>query len=170
MLAFIWAESKNGIIGNQNTLPWRIPDDTSYFKKITTGHTVIMGRKTFESFGAKPLPNRLNVILTRQETLKETKNLKVSHSVSDLLKTYNSTTELVFVIGGKQIYQQFYPYVKRLYRTYIDQNFSGDTHMIPIDYSEWQLIKTVLGHGPKANPIAHTFEVYERINTDNANE
>ncbi|MGI6025008.1 MAG: dihydrofolate reductase [Pediococcus parvulus] len=170
MLAFIWAESQNGVIGKQNKLPWRIPDDTQYFKKITTGHTVIMGRKTFESFGAKPLPHRLNVVLTRKTTLEETEELKVSHSITDLLKTYNSNDELVFVIGGKEIYQQLYPYVQMLYRTRIEQDFEGDTQMIPIDYSQWQLMQSIPGQGPQTMPIPHIFEIYKRIEPNGTNE
>lgn len=162
MLAFVWAETKNGIIGSDGKLPWHIPDDMHYFKELTTGHPVIMGRKTFESFGGKPLPNRLNIVLTRKDTLKETQNLKVSHSVKELIEAYASSQELIFVIGGREIYQQFYPYVTRLYRTYIDMTISGDTKMIPIDYKQWCLVASHHGVGPAQQPIPHTFEIYER--------
>ncbi|WP_412990274.1 dihydrofolate reductase [Pediococcus siamensis] len=163
MLAFIWAEDQNGIIGDDNHLPWRIPDDTQYFKQITTGHTVVMGRKTFDSFGARPLPQRLNVILTRQSNLKETDNLKVSHSIHEILTQYDRSDRWLFIIGGKEVYAQFYPYVQRLYRTKIHAAFKGDTQMIPIDYSEWRLMQSSEGHGPEQNPIPHTFEVYEKL-------
>ncbi|AVK99905.1 dihydrofolate reductase [Pediococcus inopinatus] len=167
MLAFIWAESKNGIIGSQNKLPWRIPDDTRYFKQLTTNHPVVMGRKTFESFGAKALPNRLNIVLTRQTDLKETNNLKVYHSVSEFLTEFKSDQRLIFIIGGKEIYRQLYPYAEMLYRTRIDKEYTGDTKMINIDYSEWTLEESLTGVGPKKNPIPHFFEVYTRNNTKN---
>ncbi|AMV61546.1 Dihydrofolate reductase [Pediococcus damnosus] len=165
MLAFIWAESKNGVIGSHNQLPWHIPDDTSYFKQLTTNHPVVMGRKTFESFGAKPLPNRLNIVLTRQTSLKETDNLKVYHSVEKFLADFSSDSRLIFIIGGKEIYRQLYPYAEKLYRTRIDDCFAGDTKMIAIDYSKWRLVETLTGSGPKKKPIPHRFEVYERKNT-----
>ena len=127
MLSIIVAKSINNAIGKDNKLLWKIPDDMKRFKEITTGHTVIMGRKTFESIG-KVLPNRLNIILTRDPNYKiDDPNVKILGGVSDL-EEYISDENENFVIGGAQIYSILMPRCKKLYVTQVDKDFVGDTY------------------------------------------
>ncbi len=137
-ISIIAAMSENGIIGSNNKLPWHLPEELKYFRKVTTGKPIIMGRKTFESMGSKPLPNRTNIILTRTPHFSVT-GCMVVDSVEDALKVALGHEE-VMIIGGGEIYKLFLPLVSRLYLTLVHQNFSGDTHFPPILWEDWNLI------------------------------
>lgn len=160
MLSIIVAKSINNAIGKDNKLLWKIPDDMKRFKEITTGHTVIMGRKTFESIG-KVLPNRLNIILTRDPNYKvEDSNVKILGGVSDLEEYINDENEN-FVIGGAQIYSILMPKCKKLYVTQIDKDFVGDTYFPVIKENEWKIIEKT--DGPKdENNFKYEYITYER--------
>lgn len=124
MISLIVAMSSNSVIGKDNKLPWSIPEDLRYFKDITTGHTVIMGRKTYESIG-KALPNRRNIILTQnRDFLAE--GCTVVHSVNEVWQLFNREEE-IFVIGGSEIYHLFLPFASKLYITQIHAEIEGDT-------------------------------------------
>ena len=162
MLSIIVAKAKNNIIGKNNSLVWNIPDDMKRFKTLTTGHPVIMGRKTFESIG-RPLPNRENIILTRNEDFKvEGENVKIAHSIEDL-KEYINSDENAFVIGGATVFTQLMPYVKVLYVTEIDKEFDGDTLFNKIDENEWKEISRQ--PGPQSDDIDFNYDyvVYKRV-------
>lgn len=120
----IVAVSRNGQIGVSNELPWHIKEDLQYFKKLTTGSTVIMGRKTFESIG-RPLPNRKNVVLTR-DTSFTASGIEVVHSVETLL-SYIKEDNNVFIIGGGEVYSLLLSYANKLYITLVDIDIDGDT-------------------------------------------
>lgn len=125
MLSLIVAKANNNVIGNNNSLIWKLPDDMARFKKITSGHTIIMGRKTFDSIGGV-LPNRKNVILTHNPDFNvDHPDVEIIHSV-DEVKKYVDSPEEVIVIGGAMIYSLLLPYVEKLYITEIDQDFKGD--------------------------------------------
>ena len=158
MISLIAAMDLNGVIGNDNKLPWRLPADLAYFKKVTTGHTIIMGRKTFESIG-KPLPNRKSVILTTDQEL-QAEGCAVVHSVPEALK-FNEDEE-VFVIGGAKVFAEFIPYAERLYITLIEEFFEGDTFFPEIDHICWQRISQTKGDRDERNPFEYYFLVYER--------
>ena len=122
----IYARSANGVIGNNNTLPWHLPEDMAHFKRMTTGWPVIMGRKTWDSLPPRfrPLPGRSNVVITRQ-TQWAAPGALVAASLPDALRLCE-TSEQVWVIGGAQIYQQAEPFAQRIEVTEIAQDFDGD--------------------------------------------
>jgi len=161
MLSIIVATDLSGCIGIENKLPWHLPADLAYFKKATTGHTVVMGRKTFDSIG-RPLPNRKNVVLTRdQEWIKD--GVEVVHSVEELIKSFSLNEEEVFIIGGSQLYKACLPHAKRIYRTLIHGNFNGDAYFPVVDESEWKLISNQKGNVDKKNLYEHEFMIFEKI-------
>ena len=160
MLIIIVAKSINNAIGKDNKLLWKIPDDMKRFKEITTGHTVIMGRKTFESIG-KVLPNRLNIILTRDSSYTiDDPNVKILGGISDLEEYINDENEN-FVIGGAQIYSILMPKCRKLYVTQIDKDFVGDTYFPAIRENEWKETERMVG--PKdENDFKYEYITYER--------
>jgi dihydrofolate reductase len=161
MLSAIVAKSMNNAIGKDNKLLWKIPDDMKRFKKLTTGHTIIMGRKTFESIG-RVLPNRLNVILTRDPNYKvDDPNVKIVGGISDLEEYINDENEN-FVIGGAQIYSILMSKCKKIYVTQIDKDFVGDSYFPVIRENEWKVIERE--DGPKdENDFKYEYITYERI-------
>ena len=125
IISLIVAIGKNNVIGDKNTIPWKLPADIRYFKEKTMGKPVVMGRKTFESIG-KPLPGRENIIITRDPDYKA-EGCTVVHSVDEAVKAAEGSEELM-VIGGAQIYKEFFPIANKLYITNIDKEFEGDTY------------------------------------------
>lgn len=158
MISLIVAMDNNRLIGKENDLPWRLPADLQYFKQTTMGHTIVMGRKTFESIG-KPLPNRRNVILTGNKDYHH-EGVKVIHSVDDLM-SLEEESEL-FVIGGATVYEQTMNVVTRLYVTHIEEAFEGDTYFPEIDSSVWKEVSKKQGIKDEKNPYVYYFTVYER--------
>lgn len=162
MLAAIWAQDKNGMIGRDGQLPWRLPNDLKYFKKMTVGNILVMGRKTFEGMGARPLPDRETIVLTRDHSY-TAENVQVVHSIEEVLDIANQQTKPVFIAGGSKIYQLFLPYCDYLYRTIIDEVFAGDTYMSDVDWSHWKLIEKNEGVVDEKNLYKHQFEIYEKV-------
>jgi len=158
MISLILAMDKNNLIGNKNGLPWRLPADLAYFKKITMGHTVIMGRKTYESIG-RLLPGRENVILTRDKNF-TAEGCTICNTLDDALKF--GQDEEAFVIGGADIYSQFLPHARKLYITKIDEAFEGDTYFDEIDFSQWRLVSKQEGTRDEKNPYTYCWLIYER--------
>ncbi len=145
MFSIIVAIGKNREIGKGNKLLWHIPEDLKNFKEITTGKTVIMGRKTFESIG-RPLPNRKNIVLSKngdKESL-EQKGIELYQNLENLIADYKNSEEEIFIIGGEQIYREFMQkgLVRRLYISYIEFSDSeADAYFPEIDYNNWRIIK-----------------------------
>ncbi len=135
-LSIIAAVSKNNVIGNKNKLLWNIPLDMKFFKNTTTGHPIIMGRKTFLSIG-RALPNRRNIVITRDKNF-SFENVEVFHSIDEIVSLFKNTNEEAFVIGGADIYKQFLPIVDKLYITHVDEEFVGDTIFGDIDQNIWK--------------------------------
>ena len=162
MLSIIVAKSKNNAIGKDNKLLWKIPDDLKRFKALTTGHAIIMGRKTFESLG-RVLPNRLHIVLTRDENYKvEDKNVKIVNNISEIENLINDDNEN-FVIGGAQIYATLISKCQKLYITQINKDFVGDSYFPRINEDEWNLIEKI--KGPKdENNFEYEYLTYERKN------
>lgn len=148
---------KNRVIGKDNKMPWHMPADLAYFKKVTTGHPVVMGRKTFESIG-RPLPNRKNMILTTDHSYEQADCL-VAHSVEEVLP--HGKDQTLFVIGGAQIYQQFLDLADRIYITMIDGEFEGDTHFPELG-DDFTLMSTEKHQGDEKNKYDYEFRVYAR--------
>jgi dihydrofolate reductase len=159
MISFIVAMDQNRVIGKDNQLPWHLPEDLKYFKKVTIGHPIVMGRKTFESIG-RPLPGRENIILTRNETYRP-EGCKIINSIDDLKQISNDYDEEVFVIGGAEIFKQTFHLADKLYITVIDEQFEGDTFFPNFD-NEWKLISKMKGIKNDKNRYDYYFCEYER--------
>ena len=132
-ISLIAALGKNRVIGNENKLIWNIPSDMKRFREITSGKSIIMGRKTFESIG-KPLPKRKNIIVTRDENYKA-EGCIIAHSLDDALREAGDGE--VMVIGGAQIYAEFLSKAHKLYLTLIDKDFEGDAYFPDYNKNEW---------------------------------
>jgi dihydrofolate reductase len=155
MLSAIAVIGKNRELGYKNKLLWDIPEDMKHFKELTTGHTVVMGRKTFESIG-KPLPNRKNIIITKNKDYIAS-GCKIIHSPEDLIKN-KKDNEKIFIIGGGQIYKIFLPYTDKLYLTIVNDTPLADI-FFP-DYSEFK--KVVSQKTFKNNKLNFTFFEFKK--------
>lgn len=161
MISLLVAMDKNQLIGKDNDLPWRLPADLAYFKRVTMGHPIIMGRKTYDSIG-RPLPGRENIIVTR-DTSYEAEGCKVIHSIEEIVKMNEQTDQELFVIGGAEIFKEILPYSDRLYITEINEEFEGDTYFPAFDKSKWEVISEEKGIKDEKNPYDYKFLVYEKI-------
>lgn len=165
-IAMIWAMANNGVIGRQNKLPWHLPNDLKYFKRLTSGKTVIMGRKTYESIG-RPLPNRINIVITRAKDF-HAEGIKVVNSLPAALElaaaeTLISGAEEVIVIGGAEIYKLCLPLAERLYVTLVHADVDGDARFPEWDRQAYQEIgrEDFSADGP--NPYDYSFVVFDKI-------
>lgn len=162
MLSIIVAKAKNNIIGKDNKMIWHLPEDLKHFKNLTTGHTIIMGRKTFESLG-KPLPNRKHIIFSQNPDFKvNDENVEVVHSLLQIQDLIEGKEE-AFVIGGAMIYNFLMPYVKKMYVTEIEKEFDGDTFFPRIDSGIWKETSREKGIKDENNDLDYYFVTYERI-------
>ncbi|WP_078432872.1 dihydrofolate reductase [Metabacillus halosaccharovorans] len=162
MISLIVAMDKHRLIGRDNQLPWHLPQDLAYFKKVTMNHKIIMGRKTFESIG-RPLPGRENIIVTRDSTYSQ-EGCTILHSIDEILELSSRSDEELFVIGGAEIFKEILPVSDRLYITEIDDVFEGDTYFPDRKETEWKKISVEKGTRDKKNPYDFEFVVYEKIN------
>ncbi len=161
MLSIIVAKAKNNIIGKDNKLIWHISDDLKRFKELTTGHPIIMGRKTFESLG-KVLPNRKHIIFSHNPDFKVSdENVEVVHSLLQI-QDYIDGKEEAFVIGGAMIYNFLMPYVKKMYVTQIEKDFEGDTFFPKIDTNIWEEVENVEGPKDDENDFEYRYITYVR--------
>lgn len=136
-ISLIVAMSENGIIGQDNHLPWHLPNDLKHFKALTIGKPIIMGRKTYESIG-KPLPGRQNIIITKSLNL-QIPGCNMAHSVSEALALTTNAPE-VMVVGGDEIYRLFFPLVSCMHITYVHTVLKGDVSFLAYEPKEWQEI------------------------------
>lgn len=139
MINIIVATSENNVIGRGNDIPWYIPKDLEHFKKLTTGNTVIMGRKTYESLPKeyRPLPNRVNIVITRDKSY-QAKGCLVVNSLEEALRKSDNNRE-IFIIGGGQIYREGLKFAERIYLTKIHKNIEGDTYFPKLN-KFWKLV------------------------------
>lgn len=158
MLYIIVAMDNQNGIGFRNTMPWHLPEDLIHFKNLTLGHTVIMGRKTFDSIGKTPLPNRNNIVMTRNIHLKCCNIIKI-FSIEEILKLALYTK--IFIIGGSQIYIKMLPFVDKLIVTKIHHNFNCDTYFPKINTSIWQVTSNNTHFAVKKN-LQYTFLTYDK--------
>lgn len=158
MISLIVAVARNGVIGDKNTLLWHISEDLKHFKALTSGHPVIMGRKTYESLG-RPLPNRTNVVITRQEI--EIPGCRVVHSLDEALALFPADEEC-FIIGGAQIYAEALPRADRFYLTRVFCDYEGDTRFPEWDEAQWRLVSSEAFPCGREYPWPFTFECWER--------
>jgi len=158
-ISLIAAIAANGVIGNRGSLPWKLPDDMARFRGLTMGHSVIMGRSTFESLG-KPLRGRRNIVLSRNTGLR-IEGCLVVHSTERALEAADGDEE-AFVIGGAAIYGLFLPDAHRLYLTWIDVEVPGDTLFPAVDWRAWRVTREIAGSTGEGVPFPHRFVDYER--------
>ncbi|MGG4450158.1 dihydrofolate reductase [Brevibacillus porteri] len=158
MISLIVAYARNQVIGKDGDMPWHLPADLKNVKELTTGKTIVMGRKTFESIG-KPLPNRRNVVLTRSQDF-QPEGVDVVHTKEEVLAMGD-----VIIFGGSEIYRQFLDVVDRLYITEIDLETEGDTFFPAWDRDAYTVVDKREGIVDEKNVHPHAFYVYERKNS-----
>ena len=164
-VAIIAAVDEGRTIGAGGKIPWHLSADLKRFKELTMGHPVIMGRKTFESLGRKPLPGRTNIVITSDPKYKA-EGCFVATSLHDALRAAENgamgEAGDVFVIGGESIYKLALPIVKKIYLTRVHGTFEGDAHFPELNESEWQLVKSEPHTNDEKNPLDYDFLVYEK--------
>lgn len=162
MISFIVAMDRNNGIGYQNEMPWYLPNDFKFFKEKTTGHTIIMGRKTFESIG-RVLPNRKHIVLTTKKGKEFPDEVEVQHDLDELIQKYKSSKEEVFIIGGGNVFKEYIKEADRLYVTKIDEEFKTDVFFPEIQLSEWRETSIQKGLKDEKNPYDYYFIQYDRV-------
>ena len=148
-ITLVAAIASNNVIGKENSLPWNIPEDLKRFKQMTSGHTILMGRKTFDSIG-RPLPNRQNIVMTKDENF-EREGIKVINNFDEALELIKESNEDIFVIGGSKIYELFEPVANSLAITRILKDFEGDAFFPDINWDLWQIEKEEKFFDEKSN-------------------
>jgi dihydrofolate reductase len=163
IVSLIAAVTRNNVIGKNNDLPWKLPDDMKYFMETTKGHAVIMGRKNFDSLPPKfrPLKDRFNIVISKSYKDENVCVVSSIESAFDQAKA-NSTNEEIFVIGGAQIYKLALPFADRLYLTEIDTVLDGDTYFPAVDKGEWMEVSRRHHPSDERHAFAFDFVVYER--------
>jgi dihydrofolate reductase len=161
IISCIVATAHNRVIGKDNDIPWYLPADLQYFKKITLGHAIIMGRNCYVSIG-RPLPKRTNIIVTRDPFFISA-NCLVARSIPEALKlAYDKKEEEVFIIGGGQIYDQSSGIWDKLYLTEVDIDVEGDVYFPEINMDEWALVSVQNHIKDEKNEFNYSFKVFER--------
>lgn len=159
-ISIIVAIAENNAIGKDNRLLWHIPGDLKRFKKITSGHTVIMGKRTYESLPLRPLPNRTNIVITDVPG-ELIPGCLMAYSIEDAMNICNKDEEN-FVIGGESVYRQFLPLADKLYLTVIRKPFEADAFFPEINFDEWKLIeKTDIETDPETD-FLYSYLIYSR--------
>ncbi|MFH1145885.1 MAG: type 3 dihydrofolate reductase [bacterium] len=159
IISIIVAMSLNRVIGKDNKLPWHLSADLKHFKELTTGHSVIMGRKTYESIG-KPLPKRVNIVLSRNTVFPN--DVITVKSLQEALAMVEDNQE-VFIMGGASVYQEALPLASKIYLTFVQANITGDTYFPEIDMNVWQEVKKHNFPSDQQNPYCYSFVVLQRI-------
>jgi dihydrofolate reductase len=160
-ISIIAAIGENHELGKDNQLPWRISGDLKRFKKITSGHTVIMGRKTFDSIQNKPLPNRRNIIITRDRNYNQ-ENIEIVNSPDAALKKIDPSEE-VFIVGGAAIYELFLPVTNRLYLTVVHKSFEADVYFPKFLQTEWKEIEHIDVTDDPQSGLDYSYITLQRI-------
>ncbi len=151
-ISLIVAASENNVIGNKGAIPWHLPDDLKFFRTVTKGHPVIMGRKTYESIG-QPLPERLNIVVTRNPSYTAEGCTVVTSLPEALALAQKSEQKEAFIIGGGELYKEAISYADRIYITKVHTNVAGDAFFVEIDAKDWHEI----GRDPHAADEKHAF-------------
>lgn len=159
-LSLIWAMAENGTIGIDNRLPWHLPADLKRFRAITSGRAILMGRRTFESF-PRPLPDRLHVIITRDQKYRAPVGCIVVHSLSEALRVVEGGEE-AFVIGGASLYRQTLPLADRLYVTLVHAAVPGDTGFPALDWTGWRELEREDHAADERHAYPYSFLILER--------
>lgn len=154
MIYLIWCEDSNKGIGLKNSIPWDIVEDRIFFKQTTLNHPIVMGRKTFESLNKKPLPNRTNIVLTKNHDYKtENNEVLIFNDINTILNKFKN--EDIYIIGGKQIYKEFWNYADYLIISKLNESYNCDIFMDDLNYSKFNLIK---------KDVKKEFKIYYYVN------
>ncbi len=159
-VSLIWAMADNRVIGIENRLPWKLPADMQWFRRQTMGKPIVMGRLTFESFGAKPLPGRRNLIVSRNPGYRA-EDAEVFESLAAALAA-TAEDEEVMVIGGASLYAQALPLADRLYMTLVHTEVEGDAHFPDFDRDQWQEVERTDYDADEKNPYPYSFVILQR--------
>jgi len=159
MISIIAAVSTNGVIGRDGDLPWRMPTDLKRFKRLTMGHHLVVGRKTWDEVG-RPLPGRIMVVVTRDLSF-EADDVIVAHSLRQAIEAAGDDDE-IFVAGGGEIYRQALPVADRMYLTRVHAYIEGDTTFPEFDESDWILVEREDHLADESNPYPFSFLVYQK--------
>jgi len=159
-ISMIAAMTEERVIGIKNTLPWKLPNDMKWFRENTMGKPIIMGRKTFESFGAKALPGRTNIIITRDKNYQAEGGIVV-HSIDEAL-TAAGDVEEVMIIGGASFYEQMLQKADRLYLTFVHASLKGDAWFPEINNNDWNKVEKINHKKDDKNQYPHTFLILDR--------
>lgn len=159
-ISIIVAITDNYAIGKNNQLLWHLSEDLKRFKLLTTGHTIVMGKKTFESLPVRPLPNRTNIVITDvpDEIID---GCKMAYSIDEAIEKMDSDTEN-FIIGGGSIYRQFLPIAQKLYLTRVHKDFEADCFFPEINFNEWELVSEEKNLYDEKSDIVYSYLIYER--------
>jgi dihydrofolate reductase len=161
MISIIVAIADNYAIGKNNDLLWHIPEDLKRFKRLTTGHTIIMGKKTYESLPKRPLPNRRSIIIT-DDPSDHFEGCVTVNSIDEAM-AHCDPSEENFIIGGASLYRQFLPFTDRLYLTTVHKPFEGDVFFPEIEFSEWNLLTKEDFLPDEHNDFSYSNLIYERV-------
>lgn len=158
MIKIVVAHDRNRVIGLNNALPWKLPKDLAYVKRLTLGTPIVMGRKTFESIG-RVLPGRENIILTTSEV--ENNNVTVVAD-ADIIRNRFSRSEDCFIFGGQMIYELFLPVADSVYLTFVDEEFEGDTFFPQLSKEEWEVVAKSPNQRDGSSDLDYYFIEYRR--------
>ncbi len=159
-VTLIAAIARNRVIGKDGDLPWRLPADLKHFKRTTVGHPLIMGRRTFESFG-RPLPDRTNIVVTRNRDYR-VEGAVIVPSFGEAMQVARREGDEIFIGGGEEVFRHFLPSADRMILTWIDEEFEGDTFFPEFDESEWRVVSREEHQPDEKNRWPYSFVVYER--------
>ena len=159
-VSLIAAVARNRVIGRDNDVPWKLPADLRRFKQLTMGHAMLMGRRTFESIGSKPLPGRPLIVVSRRPGPDGVRMARSVQEGIDLAREAGETE--LFVAGGTEIYREALPVADRLYLTRIEEDVPGDAYFPEYDETQWRLVDREDHEPDEEAPFAWSFEVYDR--------
>ena len=160
VISIVVAIAENNAIGKNNQLLWHLSADLKHFKEITSGHTIIMGRKTYDSIG-KPLPNRRNIVISRNPNL-NLQGVEIVGSLNEAIALCTNEKE-VFIIGGAEIYKQSLPIINKIYLTTVHQTFEADAFFPALNTTEWKETDREQHQADEKNKLDYTFSTLERI-------
>lgn len=160
----IWAQTKNGVIGKDQVMPWHLPAELRHFKETTMGQAILMGRVTYEGLNKRVLPNRINIVLSRDPFYNvENDQVLVFSSIEQVLDWYKQQSNSLFIIGGEKVIRLFEPYLEELYQTVIDADLEGDTFFpATFDWTHFNLLEEKTIKSDEKNPYDFTIKHFER--------
>ena len=165
MINIVVAKASNNVIGAKNDLIWHLPNDLKHFKSLTSGHPIIMGRKTFESVG-RPLPNRTNIVVTRDQNW-NAEDIEIASSLQKAIEAAKKIDDDIYILGGGNIYKQAIEFTDVLYITEVHHEFDGDTYFPEIDSDEWEEVEREDFKKDEKHLYAYSFVTYKRADKEN---